>query len=1154
VRAGRRRPQGTRTYAVATKGGLHAEPDTWRTMGTPRWAVLVGVSKYRDSRLHLRYAHRDVEELWKVLQTNACGRFADDHARLLVDGEATTAAITHAIRSFLQQAQGDDLVLVYFSGHSAPDPRRPRNLYFLTHDTDLDDIAATALPMREIRHSLDENLDARRVILLMDTCHAAAAGSKGATEKTDAAALVRYLDELRRAKDGFAFFASSEAGEHSREHERWGGGHGLFTHLVLEGLRGKADLDKNGLVTLGELFDYVTQQTPLEGGPTAQHPRVGLRKFDRKLVVAVTGGADARTRFALGQQLYRMAIELGDRRRFAAAARYLTEADDLASVERGLPEARMLAGLAHLGAGDIDRACAALQDALTVSERRRAVGEPGVPDAGYFLAAALAIRGSTEAAPTFDAFVRDHPASPRAPVARVMARLLRGAATRRSHALLVGVGTFRHRVADPLRGPANDVALMRDALLSSGGAMAEADVRCLVDEQATAAAVRRALGALQSESPDEPVVIYFSGRSLGTDHECLALHDTAAGRRGSFESGLGVRELHELVIALRARHVVLVLDTLASQELLDLARAAGGRYCLLVAASPGERAFEVVFDRKGTMVLAGIMTFGLTQALAELGPSAAWRDLVAALQRPIESRGFAQTPSFVGDGDRPFLARPPSAEPAELLRTSLFGAARGKSAAELEAWRRQVAGLVEVPFPDFHLGVAREVARQGALDAAADALAGAVTGGEPTEASWWRAWIAARRGQHAEVLAHVRSFVDERPEAERERWTAEVQTAIDALGRRPRAALVVGIDAYTGPELRRLTGAVKDATAVARALVRVGFDRERVTVLRDEEATAARIVDELRRLTGDAASGPLLFYFAGLGSTGKAGPTLLGVDARKDGVFDIALDPLWRAHPNLTCIVDADTDGKGEARDRWAPVDVRAQADAPRLATGANGAQRAVHVASRGNFRLTAALLQSLRRKARPATWSSWAAAVGPGVVVEGGDDRLFHDVTGSAAIEEALRRARVAPFAAAASVMEEMLAEGRIGARDGWVDIAVARAMCGERAAAAAALNRAIAAAPDDPHAEAHYHLGRVLFENGTDLSRAQVELGLAVKADPDDPAIKYYLGAAIRGFLEGESVHISRRAQQMWQDYLDAGAPLGHRAEVEAYLGSRR
>ena len=65
---------------------------------------------------------------------------------------------------------------------------------------------------------------------------------------------------------------ASDVSEKSQEDVRWGGGHGVFTYYVLAGLKGGADLNHDGTVTAGELFQYVhaevqkatnNQQTPL---------------------------------------------------------------------------------------------------------------------------------------------------------------------------------------------------------------------------------------------------------------------------------------------------------------------------------------------------------------------------------------------------------------------------------------------------------------------------------------------------------------------------------------------------------------------------------------------------------------------------------------------------------------------------------------------------------------------------------------------------------------------------------------------------------------------------------------------------------------------------------------------------------------------------
>ena len=51
---------------------------------------------------------------------------------------------------------------------------------------------------------------------------------------------------------------AADTEEFSLEDARWGGGHGVFTHFLLDGLRGAGDANGNGIVTFSELFEFVS--------------------------------------------------------------------------------------------------------------------------------------------------------------------------------------------------------------------------------------------------------------------------------------------------------------------------------------------------------------------------------------------------------------------------------------------------------------------------------------------------------------------------------------------------------------------------------------------------------------------------------------------------------------------------------------------------------------------------------------------------------------------------------------------------------------------------------------------------------------------------------------------------------------------------------
>ena len=80
------------------------------------------------------------------------------------------------------------------------------------------------------------------------------------------AALVRQIKE----SEGKVILASSRDDEVSIEKPDFP--NSIFTHYLLRGLRGEAS-DKNGIVTLEDLYDYVHEKTVRETSGI-QHPRL----------------------------------------------------------------------------------------------------------------------------------------------------------------------------------------------------------------------------------------------------------------------------------------------------------------------------------------------------------------------------------------------------------------------------------------------------------------------------------------------------------------------------------------------------------------------------------------------------------------------------------------------------------------------------------------------------------------------------------------------------------------------------------------------------------------------------------------------------------------------------------------------------------------
>jgi hypothetical protein len=233
---------------------------TVQTIAAPRidkrWAVVVGVGDYSSPDIpDLEFAPADARAVKEFLESDAAGPF--DEVLYLENERATGAAMREALFVFLQQADWDDLVVIYYAGHGAPDPGRPDNLYLLPSDADLGSLAATGFPMWDVKTALRRQIAAERVLVIADACHSAGTADGDVVGGGDGNPISGGFQGLFTPSRRLMMTAA-DTNEFSLEDERWGG-HGVFTHFLLEGLRGSGDLDGNGIVTFTELFDHVSE-------------------------------------------------------------------------------------------------------------------------------------------------------------------------------------------------------------------------------------------------------------------------------------------------------------------------------------------------------------------------------------------------------------------------------------------------------------------------------------------------------------------------------------------------------------------------------------------------------------------------------------------------------------------------------------------------------------------------------------------------------------------------------------------------------------------------------------------------------------------------------------------------------------------------------
>lgn len=152
-----------------------------------KWAIVVGISNFKDSSINLKYAAKDATDFRNFLIAKE--NFKPDHVLLLTDAAATKAEIISKLgEGWLGKlAHKDDLVLVYVSSHGSGSQEEVGVNFLVSYDTDKFKLISTGLPMQWLTKIIQEQVKANRVVVILDVCHSGAAGdeSKNVTDTDD---------------------------------------------------------------------------------------------------------------------------------------------------------------------------------------------------------------------------------------------------------------------------------------------------------------------------------------------------------------------------------------------------------------------------------------------------------------------------------------------------------------------------------------------------------------------------------------------------------------------------------------------------------------------------------------------------------------------------------------------------------------------------------------------------------------------------------------------------------------------------------------------------------------------------------------------------------------------------------------------------------
>ncbi len=238
------------------------------------YAAVIGINQYKDSKLNLKYARNDAEAFASYLRTNL--GLDNDHLFELYDENATKTKISSLLGNQLaRKVKTEDTVYIFFAGHGAPEydsssmDRDKIRKYILTHNVELDDLYTTAISMDTVAEIFGR-IQAERIIFIIDSCYSGGSGGRTILAHNSGRAVLsdEFLSRIAQGR-GRIILTSSRENEVSQESDKLK--HGFFTYYLLEGLKGKADTDGNGVIDLDEISLYLNRHVPA-ATENAQHP------------------------------------------------------------------------------------------------------------------------------------------------------------------------------------------------------------------------------------------------------------------------------------------------------------------------------------------------------------------------------------------------------------------------------------------------------------------------------------------------------------------------------------------------------------------------------------------------------------------------------------------------------------------------------------------------------------------------------------------------------------------------------------------------------------------------------------------------------------------------------------------------------------------
>ena len=249
------------------------------------YALVVGIDDYADPDIpDLRFAENDAQGVYRLLTDPEYSLARPENVRYLGGRAATADSIKKAMYEHLinQAVRPEDMAIFFYAGHGdvGKHPIKGTEYYMIPQNAELRNLFVTGIVKEDLQR-LWSAISARRKIFISDACNSG--GFTGMRGRADEG-LVEVLGE------GKIVFSAARADQKSLELPKLS--HGIFTFVLLQGLKGDADAGSHGngdgLVSVQELAGYMQREVPIEAKKAGgvQNPQIEFLEVTGDIILS----------------------------------------------------------------------------------------------------------------------------------------------------------------------------------------------------------------------------------------------------------------------------------------------------------------------------------------------------------------------------------------------------------------------------------------------------------------------------------------------------------------------------------------------------------------------------------------------------------------------------------------------------------------------------------------------------------------------------------------------------------------------------------------------------------------------------------------------------------------------------------------------------